>query len=461
MAGLAAAWFLARDGGPSLRVTLLESASSVGGKLRLGEVAGIPVDVGAESLLLRRPEGVALISELGLEGDLTPAVTSSAAIWTRGRLRPIPAGTVMGVPADVHALAASGLLRPRELARVPLDRWLPTTAVDGDVSVGHFVARRLGHAVVDRLVEPLLGGVYAGRADQLSLAATIPQLAKHVRTERSLLDAAAAARTEAPPASGPVFGSLQGGLGRLPPAVVAAVARQGVKVNTGATVRELRRTTSGWSLTVGSTRSPQEVAADAVVLAVPAPAAAKLLRDALPAAASDLAAIPYASVGIVTMAFRRRRSDDSTLGLARGSGFLVPPVDRRVIKAATFTTTKWRWYAETAPDAVLVRASIGRVNEELDLQREDDTLVELARGELADAVGLRATPLDAVVTRWGGGLPQYNVGHLARVARIRAAAASVPGLAVCGAAYDGIGIPACIASGARVTTDLLGQWTHA
>ena len=200
-------------------MTVLEASPQVGGKLRVSEVAGVPVDEGAESLLLRRPEAVDLAVAVGLGDDLEDAATTSAAIWSRGTMRPIPTGTLMGIPADLRALARSGLLGARELARVPADSWLPGPRLSADVSVGKYVARRMGHAVVERLVEPLLGGVYAGRADQLSLDATMPQLAAAARRHRSLLAAAREARTTGDDAGRAVFGAPRGGVGRLPAAV--------------------------------------------------------------------------------------------------------------------------------------------------------------------------------------------------------------------------------------------------
>jgi len=454
ISGLAAAWFLRREaqrGGHRIRVTVLEGSTQLGGKLRVSDVGGAPVDEGAESLLLRRDEGTALARAVGLGDDLVPAATTAASIWSRGHLRPMPRNTVMGVPTDLRSLAASGLLTPRELARIPLDVWLPRTEVGEDIPVGRLVATRLGRAVVDRLVEPLLGGVYAGHADLLSLDATIPQLAVHAGRERSLLAAARAARGAAPPAEGPVFGALRGGLGRLTAAVAAA---SGADVRLGTTVRELRRTVDGWALTVGAARAPELVMADAVVLAVPAAPAARLLRAEVATAATDLAAVAYASMAIVTLAL------PADAVLPAGSGFLVPPVDGRLVKAVTFTTNKWSWYAETSSGVHVVRLSVGRLGEEAALQRDDADLVGSARAELAEAVGALPAPIDSRVTRWGGGLPQYAVGHRARVDRVRAAVALQPGLAVCGAAYDGIGIPACVASAERAACDVLGQWSH-
>ena len=450
IAGLAAAAAL-RDAGPRVRVTLLEGSAQVGGKLRVSELAGVPVDEGAESLLLRRPEAVDLARAAGLGDDLEDAATTSAAVWSRGRLRPLPAATVMGVPSDLRALAASGLLTARELSRVPLDAWLPRTSYGEDVTVGGYVAARMGRAVVERVVEPLLGGVYAGRADELSMEATVPQLAPYARRERSLLAAARASRAAAPQTGGAVFGAPRGGVGRLP----AAVARlSGAEVRTGATVRELHRRPEGWRLVIGSTRSPEEVLADGVVLAVPAAPSARLLRPHAAAAASDLTQVRYSSMAVVALAFPR----SVWPGPPTGSGFLVPPVEGRSVKAVTFSSTKWGWYAGSAPDLVVVRASVGRLGEEAVLQRDDEDLVDLVLADLTDLLGLTDPPLDARVTRWGGGLPQYAVGHRARVERVRAAVARLPALAVAGAQYDGVGVPACIASGQRAAADLLRQW---
>jgi protoporphyrinogen/coproporphyrinogen III oxidase len=450
ISGLAAAWFLHRDGPPGLTVTVLEGSPQVGGKLRVSEVAGVAVDEGAESILLRRPEAVDLAAAVGLGGDLEDAATTSAAIWSRGRMRPVPTGTVMGIPADLRALARTGLLSARELARVPADSWLPGARLSGDVAVGKHVARRMGHAVVERLVEPLLGGVYAGRADLLSLDATMPQLAAPARRHRSLLAAAREARATGA-AGGAVFGAPRGGVGRLPGAVARACA---ATVRTGATVRELARTPTGWALTVGSTRDAQRLEADAVILAVPPPAAARLLRDPVPAAAAELSVVRSASMAVVALAFAKTAFRSPL----RGSGFLVPPADGRVVKAATFSSTKWGWYADAAPDTVVVRLSVGRLDEDIDLQRDNAELVEVVLADLSDAVGVTDPPVDARVSRWGGGLPQYAVGHLARVQRVRAAVGAHPGLAVCGATYDGVGIPACVASAERAAADVLRQW---
>jgi len=455
IAGLAAGAAL-RRADPDLDVVVLEAAPRTGGKLLTAEVAGVRVDVGAESMLNRRPEAVGLARESGLAADLVHPAVAGAGLWSRGRIRPMPR-TLMGVPTDTRLLAESGVLSTSGLARVAMEPVLPATQLDDrDVSVGWLVEERFGREVVDRLVEPLLGGVYAGHAREISARAAVPQVVALLDRDRSMMRAAAAATEQAP--SVPVFAGLVGGVGRLPAAVAEAA---GLEVRTGSTVRGLRRSPApagGWDLVVGDTRDPRPVHADAVVLAVPAAAAARLLREAVPGAALELERVEYASMAIVTMAFRAR-----DLPPTSGTGFLVPPVERRAVKAATYSFAKWDWVraagsadpgADLGAGLLLLRCSLGRLREEQLLQRGDGELVSLALEDLADAIGLSVRPVDAHVQRWGGALPQYAVGHLETVARIRSAVARVTGLAVCGAAYDGVGIPACVASGRLAATQV-------
>lgn len=451
ISGLAAAAALRRRA-PEVRVTVLEGASTVGGKLALAEVAGVTVDVGAEAMLNRRPEAVALTREAGLGDDLVHPATISANLWTRGEMLPMPR-TLMGVPVDARALADSRVISKAGLARAVLDSVLPATRIgESDVSVGFLIEERFGREVVDRLVEPLLGGVYAGHARELSARATVPQVVALLDRDKSMLRAAAQVTSAA--SHVPVFAGVAGGVGRLPQAIAA---RDDIEVRTGATVRDLaRRSGGGWNLVVGSAHDPEVVPADAVVLATPAAATARLLSDVAPDAALELAQVEYASMAIVTLAFRRRDFPDTT-----GSGFLVPPVDGRTVKGTTYSFAKWEWVADAGrgavddEDVLILRCSIGRHREEATLQVPDEDLVETALHDLSDAIGLSVRPVDRHVQRWGGGLPQYAVGHLDRVRQVRTAVAKVGGLAVCGAAYDGLGVPACIASADAAVDEVL------
>jgi oxygen-dependent protoporphyrinogen oxidase len=446
ISGLAAAAQI-RAARPDVDVVVLEASAAVGGKLRLGEVGGVTVDVGAEAMLNRRPEAVDLARAAGLGADLVHPATTTASLWSRGEILAMPR-TMMGIPTDLRALAESRVISRSGLARAALDAVLPPSSLEGrDTSIGSLVEERFGKEVVDRLVEPLLGGVYAGHAREISARAAVPQVVALLDEDRSLAKAAGRALA-GPPSDVPVFAGLRGGVGRLPAALVAS---SGLQVETGATVRDLaQRPEGGWTLVVGSTREPRLVHAAAVVLATPARPTARLLSDVAPAAALDLARVEYASVAIVTMAFRERDFPE-----VAGSGFLVPPVDRRAIKAATYSFAKWQWVRDAGAGLLVMRCSLGRHREEHQLQRTDDELVDLALVDLADAIGLSVRPVDTHVQRWGGGLPQYAVGHVDRVASVRAAVARLPGLTVCGAAYDGIGIPACIASGHRAADEVL------
>ncbi len=442
VAGLTAARDLV---GAGHDVLVLESAPRVGGKLRREEVAGVAVDVGAEAMLNRRPEGVDLARELGLPIE-HPTVAASR-IWTRGQLRPLPR-SLMGIPLDLSQLERSGVLSAAGLARVRAETALAPERFDGDVSVGDLVDRRFGPEVTDRLVEPLLGGVYAGHARLISARASVPQLLDHA-SRGSVLEQAAALPTTY---DRPVFAGIAGGTGRLIEALGDEVATGGT-VRTGATVRELARTATGLALTVGPATAPELVEADAVVLAVPAAPAARLLTGIAPAAATELAAVESAPMVVVTFAFRG--TDVPELAATESSGFLVPPVDGRRVKAATFSFAKWGWVRAAGDGLLLLRTSLGRHREETALQASDEELVTWSLADLTAAVGPLAAPVDTHVQRWGGGLPQYAVGHLDRVARVRAAVDAVPGLAVCGAAYDGVGIPAVIGSAHRAAAEVL------
>jgi protoporphyrinogen/coproporphyrinogen III oxidase len=463
IAGLAAAFFL-RD--EQVRVTVLEGSPRLGGKLSASEIAGVSMDEGAEALLARRPEGIALITAAGLGGDLVPAGVTSSAIYSRGVFRSLPRRQFMGVPADVDELATTEVISADGVARARAESPRPTDA--DDVSVTDYIGSRLGVEVVDRLVDPLLGGVYAGRSEDLSFRATLAPLAAATRkydtltgAVTSLLPASPAPTTDnskTPSAGGspapgsgpkpaPIFVTLTTGLGALPESVAKA---SGADIRVGAMVRELTRTETGWCLTIGSAASPEYLDADAVIVATPAAPAARLLKGTAQAAATSLEQIPYASMAIVTLAFR---AED--FPAQQRSGYLVPAVDGRAVKAATFSTIKWPHLAQAADPKHplhIVRCSVGRSGDVAVLQRDDSDLADLAATELAAAVGITARSVAQRVTRWGGGLPQYNVGHLDRVARIREAVAEQPGLAVAGAAYDGIGIPACIAT-ARSAAD--------
>lgn len=442
IAGLTAARELARLT-PGTDVLVLEGASRVGGKLAVSDIAGLAVDEGAEAALARVPEALDLIESLGLAGDVVHPATTSASIAIGGTLRPVPAGTLLGVPADLDALEESGLLSADGIAAVRRDLRQPGAPVTEDVSVGALLRARLGNELVDRLVEPLLGGVYAGSADLLSLQATMPALAAALREHGSVITAARTARAANPAQDGPVFATLRGGLARLP---LTLAADPGIEVRTGMPVREMHRTGSHFRLIAGPAPHPTAFTADAVIVAVPGPKAAPLLATVVPAATPELAQVAYASMAVVTFAVPRQ-------DLPAGSGLLVPPSAGGVVKAVTVSSQKWAHLDHG--EHMVIRTSVGRRGEERVLQCSDEELAELAFADLRRLLSLTGVPVAARVSRWGAALPQYDVGHLDRVARIQEAVSEVPGLAVCGALYGGVGVAACIRSAQRAVSAVL------
>jgi oxygen-dependent protoporphyrinogen oxidase len=443
--GLAAA-FAWRQRRPDDEIVVLEAGDRIGGKLHRVELAGHWYDTGPEAVLARVPEAVRLIEDLGLADRLVaPATTQASVVLPDGR-HPLPAGTVLGVPASADGL--DGILTPDGVARVRAEAGLPPLRLDGDVAVGALLRERLGDEVVDRLVEPLLGGVYAGRADELSLAATMPALAAQLPAAGSVLAAAAASRDAGARSrgddDGPVFATVADGIGSLPDALVAA-SRAVVRLRTPA--HGLRRTAAGFELSVGPAAALELLTADAVLVTAPAQKAARLLGDVAPGAVEPLRGIPYASMAVVAMAFPVQEVD-------AGSGLLVPPVAGRLVKGVTVSSAKWPHLA--GGRALLVRSSVGRFRDESELQRSDDDLTAAVVADVAELLDLdRPEPLETRLVRWGGGLPQYLVGHQGRVDAVRAAVSEVPGLAVAGAAFRGVGVPACIRDAQHAVDALL------
>jgi oxygen-dependent protoporphyrinogen oxidase len=453
IAGLASAYRLRRDLGDGAEITLVESSTWLGGKLRTIELAGMAADVGAEAFVIRAPSAVALVDELGLADRLVHPVRSTATIRAAGRTVDLPARTMLGLPADPTQVR--DLLSPKAAAMVAGEAELPPLELsadpaDPDVSVGEIVAQRFGRELVDRLVEPLLGGVYAGRADLLGLRATMPGVVAALADGAGSLTAAAARVLGPPPAVArprpPVFGALRGGMG----VVVDALVRHAKPVvRLGVAVRELHREPGGWRLVLGDTRAPEELLADAVVLAVPPPAARRLLTEVAPDAAEGYGVMDVASMAVVSLAL----PPDTVL--PESTGVLISVGERYgasdgvsgeffTAKAFTFTSTKW---GRQDGDPVMLRASVGRFGEAESLRRDDSELVAEVCADLAELTGVTARPVDQAVTRWGGGLPQYGLAHTSAVARIDRAVAALPGLAVAGAALRGVGIPACIDTG--------------
>jgi oxygen-dependent protoporphyrinogen oxidase len=450
IAGLAAAHRLRVLLGPEAVITLLEQRDRIGGVLRTVDLAGVPYDVGAEAFLARRPEVPALLDELGLADRLVHPTGAHASIRAAGRTVPLPGGTVLGVPTSAARL--SGVLSDAGLAAVAAEPGRPLAWTPGsDVALGGLLRARFGDELADRLADPLLGGVYAGRVDALGLRPTMPAVAAALDAGAPSLTAAADTATGAAPSvsavsaasngnglngtPSPVFGALRGGYRVLLDALADA-ARADIRL--GTTVRAIERSAAGWLLVLGPANAPEALEADAVVLAVPAPAVARLLGPIAPAAAAAATGIELASSVVVAMAFQ-----GSDVPGVPTSGALIAAGEPLSIKGVTHSTTKWPHLH--GDGLVRMRASLGRFGEATALQADDATLVEQVRADLATLDGITALPVAVHVQRWGGGLPQYAVGHVARIATLEAALPD--GVAVAGAALHGVGVPACIATG--------------
>lgn len=444
IAGLATAHHLLAQR-PDLDVLVIDAGERPGGKIRGVEVGGVTVDVGAESVVATSRPARELITDVGLADRLVHPEPVPATIWSRGVRHHVPARSYLGIPSGETDL--DGLLTEGEAARAAGPA---PFAVDGDVSVAEAVGSVYGRAVVDRVVEPLLGGVYAGRVDALSLRATMPGLWSAMDAGRSMPDAVAALLPEPVTPPRPRVMGLVGGLTALVDALTAGVTAAGATILRQTLARELYRTATGWRVVTGPTTDPLAHDADAVVLATPAAPTARLLADHAPGASRALGAIEYASMAVVTLAL-----PTAQLPHLSGSGFLVPAVDGRTIKAATFSAAKWAWVRDTSPEVTLLRASVGRAGEVASLQRGDDELRAVALDEVGQALGARLPqPVDAHVQRWGGGLPQYDLGHTDRVAATRADVAGLPGIELVGAAYDGVGIAAVLDGAARAASTI-------
>jgi len=451
VSGLAAAHRLRTRLGPGATITVLEQRDRTGGVLRTVDLAGVPYDVGAEAFLARRPEMAVLLAELGLSGEQVHPTAAKASLRADGRIAALPAATLLGVPTSAARL--DGLLSAAGLAAVAAEPALPLGwERGGDVALGGLLRERFGEELADRLADPLLGGVYSGRVDALGLRATIPALAAALDDGAPSLTAAADAATPPPArrdaAPAPVFGALSGGYRVL---LDALAAEADAHLRLGATVRELRPHETGWRLILGPTTGPEVLDVDAVVLAIPAPAAARLLSEAAPSAARSAAEIELASSVVVALAYR----GEDAAGLPSTSGALIATGEPLSAKAFTHSTNKW---SHLSPDGLVrLRASLGRFGEAAALQVEDAELVRRVRADLATLTGITAEPVAVHVQRWGGGLPQYGVGHLDRA---RAIEHGLPaGLAVAGSALHGVGVPACIGTGRAAADRLIEHLT--
>ncbi|MGB8197558.1 MAG: protoporphyrinogen oxidase [Acidimicrobiales bacterium] len=465
VAGLGAAWELSGgERGPddaTPRIELIEERSMVGGSLATSEFAGRTIDLGADGFLARRPEAVALARELGCGDQLEAIDASGASIWLRGALDVLPTGLVLGIPTSSGQLkGVRGLTRRAHFDALRDERAPVRMKVGDDATIGDIVRTKLGRELCYQFVEPMLGGIQAGRIDDLSAKSVFPALLDAARKGGSLMRAMRASGPANPgPAAtstdaGPTFYSLLAGVGSLPLELARRLRARGVIVRTGVGVTALRRTPSGnypWEVDTPATTTP----ADAVVMATPAPVSARLL-GAHDAAIARLSGVRSAGAAIITLSVAR-----NALTLpATGTGLLVPlgspwSGDGSLMTTAlTFLDRKWPHLRRDHD--VLVRAHVGRIDDMRWDEMSDEQLVARVSTEMRFLLPLFGTPTNVLVQRWPEGLPQYYLGHESMVTNARSAAAAL-GVTLCGNAYDGVGVPASIGSGRRAGREALAM----
>lgn len=423
-----------------VQVTLLERDDHLGGKIATRRHEGSVIEGGPDGFIAWRPQGLALCKELGI--DVVRSTPGRSAIIRAGRPNAIPAGIAGTLPTSVMPTLRSPLIGLRAKARLLTEGARRRRREDTDESVASFVARRAGRDVWDRIVEPLITGMYAANGELLSAQATTPLLVAAEREHGSLTRAALAARRRArrspdpkrTTGGAPVFCTTADGMGGIVHAIEARLA--GVAdVRTGATVTAVERTPDGWAVQLAD----EVIAADSVVIAAPAFAAAELLRGVDPALGDELAAIPFADTSVVAFVFPA-----GAVPPTAGLGYVVPASEGTPVVACSVASSKF-------PDLVggdhqVVRVYVGRHGDGSQLLSDDETAA-IAERHLAGTLGIHVPPMWRTVVRMPAAFPQYVVGHRDRVARIEALASRHPGLILTGASYTGIGIPDCIGAG--------------
>ena len=437
---------------PALRLTLLEARERVGGHIRTDRQDGFVMEAGPDVFLAAKPAAVALCRTLAIADRIveTSAAVKGSLVLRRGRLVPVPDGMGGLVPARIAPFVTTRLLSPGAKLRVGLEFLLPPRSSDEDESVEHFVVRRLGREMYDRLLEPLLSGIFAGDGRKLSIAAAFPQLREQERLHGGLLRGVLAARRSRKPGkispAGPTgLVSLRGGLGELVQALedlhaTSANGSAGRVIRRRARVERLHRADAGGYrivLTGGET-----LQADAVIVATPAFEAATLVRGIDPTLSAVLGEIEYASTVTISVAL-----PSASVGkLPRGTGYTVPRAEGRSVLACTFASSK---FADRAPSGrTMFRFFLGGAGRGNFVDRSNGELLSIVRAELRQVLGVTASPELVRINRLPRAIPQYAVGHLALLARIDACLSSLPTLSLAGAGYKGVGIPDCIRSGA-------------
>lgn len=449
ISGLAAAFALEerRRAGEALEFVVYESGPRFGGVLFTEQVQGCLIEAGPDSFLTEKPWAADLCRRLGIEDQIIGSndADRKTYILVKGKLVPMPDGLMFMVPTKLSPAILSSLFSPATKLRVAREWWYPARPSNGDESVAALVDRHYGAEMVDRLADPLLAGVYGGEAAQLSARAVLPRLvemeSKYGSLGRGMLAARKNVKRSGP--APPIFSSLKGGMQQLAEALVARLPAEALRANSP--VQAVQRQDRGWVVSAGY--ASDQFAA--VIVATPATAAAPLLEIASAELASDLRAISYSSSVTVALGF----DQNVRANLPAGFGFLVPRREGKRLLAATFVHNK---FPHRAPkDIAVVRCFLGGSRDEQVLQLTDENILNIVRNELRQILGVKADPLFTRLYRWRGAMAQYTVGHLERLQRIEGLVKQLPGLALAGNAYRGIGVPDCIRSGEAAVQQVL------
>ena len=462
IAGLAAAYYTQQRANEDVEITLLEAGDRWGGKIITDRVDDVTpdgqfvIEGGPDTFIVTKPWAMRLCRELGIADRLrgTNPDKKATFILKNDRLHELPGGLTMMIPTEFGPMIRTGLLSLFDKARMAMDFVLPPAAENGDESLGNFVSRRLGRSAYENLIEPLMSGIYAGDGDKLSLAATFPYLRNLEIKEGGLIKGALAFRKErAKKGGGPAPGSRSifmtpiTGLAEIVETLVEKLESDDVQLRLNAQVTAIDSREDGSRIITMA--SGETLVTDGLIIAAPAYVAGALLEEQAPELAEDLARIEYVSTSTVTMAFKET---DLPKPLD-GYGYVIPRREGRKALACTWTSTK---FPHRAPDGyALVRVFIGRAGQESDIEWTEEALEEIAREELSLTLGIQAEPLVTRVFRWENAMPQYNIGHPARLNRINEQLAGKNGLALAGNGYSGIGIPDCIHSGEMAAEKIL------
>jgi oxygen-dependent protoporphyrinogen oxidase len=437
IAGLSAAFHLerARRNGAQVEWTLFEKSDRLGGVIKTETCDGFVLEAGPDSFLSAKPEGAQFCRDLGLGDQLICSndSTRKTYVLVRGKLLEIPPGLEFMVPTRIRSIAASPLFSLRTKLHIAGEWFVPPRSDRHDESVGDFVRRHFGQEMMERVAEPLLAGVYGGNADEMSVRAVLPRFAEMERTSGSLVRATLKSRKRVSntPAQ-PLFTSLKGGMQQMVDATIAALPSERIRLR--CPVRAVQPCNDDWEITADNRLERFQ----AVLLALPASAAVTLLRQFHPALIGGLRQIRYSSSAAVVLGYH-------SASLPAGHGFLVPRSEGKKMMACTFVHRKFPYRAPEGVALLRCFFSSSRVPELLN--HTDDELLQVARSELKDILGLVGDPCLQRAFRWESALPQYSVGHLERVAEMEGVLADIPGVQVIGNSFHGVGIPDCIRSG--------------